>query len=169
VRTWSNSVADLLAAGHDPRMAAHLIRCEGLYPAAPYAYVSVAPAGGLVFTAGACPIDDNGTVTFAGDFVRQAEHVMANLVIALAAAGASLGDVLKSTVYVASSDKNDLYSVWQVVQSAFGQHDPPSTLLGVTVLGYTGQLVEVEAVALGRHVDELAGAAAAGADPGLAC
>jgi len=73
---------------------------------------------------------------------------MANLVTALAAAGATIGDVLKTTVYVASSDRSDLYAVWQVVQSAFGAHDAPSTLLGVTVLGYSDQLVEIEAVAL---------------------
>jgi enamine deaminase RidA (YjgF/YER057c/UK114 family) len=41
----------------------------------------------------------------------------------------------------------DLGAVWQVVRDAFGDHDPPSTLLGVTVLGYDDQLVEVEAVA----------------------
>ncbi len=59
---------------------------------------------------------------------------MANLVTALEAAGASLTDVLKSTVYVASADRADLHSVWQVVQEAFGEHDAPSTLLGVSVL-----------------------------------
>ncbi len=34
------------------------------------------------------------------------------------------------------------------VASAFGTHDAPSALLGVTVLGYSGQLVGIEAVAL---------------------
>ena len=36
---------------------------------------------------------------------------------------------------------------WEVVRGAFGQHDVPSTLMGVTVLGYKDQLVEIEAVA----------------------
>jgi hypothetical protein len=36
-----------------------------------------------------------------------------------------------------------------VVAAGFGDHDAPSTLLGVAVLGYSGQLVEIEAVALG--------------------
>ena len=31
---------------------------------------------------------------------------------------------------------------------AFGEHDAPSTLLGVAVLGYPDQLVEIEAVAV---------------------
>jgi hypothetical protein len=38
-----------------------------------------------------------------------------------------------------------------VVRAAFGEHDAPSTLLGVTVLGYDGQLVEIEAVAAVLH------------------
>jgi hypothetical protein len=36
---------------------------------------------------------------------------------------------------------------WEVVEAAFGELDAPSTLLGVTVLGYADQLVEIEAVA----------------------
>lgn len=130
------------------RMPARLIRSDQLYPAAPYAYASVAPPGSLIFTAGACPIDENGEVTAVDDYVRQAEHAMANLITALAAAGATLSDVLKTTVYVASADPSDLYDVWQIVRSAFGEHDAPSTLLGVSVLGYRSQLVEIEAIAL---------------------
>jgi hypothetical protein len=56
--------------------------------------------------------------------------------------------VLKSTVYVASSDRADLVAAWEVVRAGFGEHDAPSTLLGVAALGYLDQLVEVEAVAL---------------------
>jgi len=129
-------------------MPAHLIRASDLYPGAPYAYASVAPPGGLVFTAGACPIDETGVVTDAGDYAAQARRAVANLETALAAAGASLAEVLKTTVYVASADQRDLVEAWEVVHAAFDPHDPPSTLLGVSVLGYRGQLVEIEAVAL---------------------
>jgi hypothetical protein len=38
-------------------------------------------------------------------------------------------------------------AAWEVVRDAFGDHDVPSTLMGVTVLGYRDQLVELEAVA----------------------
>jgi hypothetical protein len=37
---------------------------------------------------------------------------------------------------------------WDVVRAAFGDHDAPGTLLGVSVLGYDDQLVEVEAIAI---------------------
>ena len=129
-------------------MSAHLVRSDQLYPGAPYAYAAIAPPGSLIFTAGACPINEDGDVQAIGDYVRQAEDAVANLTVALAAAGASVGDVLKTTVYVASANQRDLVDVWEVVHAAFGDHDPPSTLLGVTVLGYTNQLVEIEAVAV---------------------
>ncbi|WP_029292018.1 RidA family protein [Cellulomonas sp. HZM] len=125
-----------------------LIRPERLTPKAPYAYAAVAGPGELVFTAGACPLDADGSTVAVGDVAGQARQVMANLVIALEAAGARLTDVVKTTVYVASSRRSDLGTAWDVVHAAFGEHEVPSTLLGVTVLGYDDQLVEVEAVAI---------------------
>ena len=114
----------------------------------PYAYAAIAPPGArLVFTAGACPLDAEGRTVAPGDVVAQAEQVMENLRAALRASGAELHDVVKSTVYVASSERADLVAAWNVVSRHFGEHDAPCTLLGVAVLGYPDQLVEVEAVA----------------------
>ena len=124
-----------------------LVRAAALTDDVPYAYAAVTAPGSLVFTAGACPLDDAGDVVAPGDYVAQAQRVMANLVDALRASGAELTDVAKSTVYVASSRREDLVAVWDVVRAAFGDHDAPSTLLGVVMLGYPDQLVEVEAVA----------------------
>jgi enamine deaminase RidA (YjgF/YER057c/UK114 family) len=81
------------------------------------------------------------------DVAGQAERVMSNLRTALAAAGAGLTDVVRTTVYVASHDREDLTTAWDVVRRHFGAHDAPSTLLGVTVLGHPDQLVEAEAIA----------------------
>jgi hypothetical protein len=49
---------------------------------------------------------------------------------------------------VATTDRADLVTAWDVVAEALGAHAAPSTLVGVTVLGYPDQLVEVEAVAV---------------------
>jgi enamine deaminase RidA (YjgF/YER057c/UK114 family) len=129
-------------------MAVELVRAERLYGGVPYAYAAVAPPGAVVFTAGACPIDENEAIVGAGDVRLQARQAVANLTEALAAAGAGLADVPKTTVYVVSGDPAELAAAWDVVRAAFGDHDTPSTLLGVTALGYAGQLVEVEAVAV---------------------
>ena len=126
-----------------------LVRVPTLTQEVPYAYAAVAP-GGTVYAAGACPLDEAGDVVAPGDVAAQAERVMRNLGQALHAAECGLVDVVKTTVYVASSDRADLVTAWNVVRAAFGDHDPPSTLLGVAVLGYPDQLVEVEAVAVRR-------------------
>jgi enamine deaminase RidA (YjgF/YER057c/UK114 family) len=125
-----------------------LVRSSSLAGSVPYAYAAVTPPGRTVWTAGACPLDEQGTVVAPGDVAAQARRVMANLVVALEAAGARLTDVARSTVYVASADRADLVEAWDVVRAAFGDHDAPSTLLGVAALGYPDQLVEVEAVAV---------------------
>lgn len=65
----------------------------------------------------------------------------------LRAAGATITDVVATRVLVASTRRSDLVDVWHVVRDAFGDHDAPSTLMGVTMLGYENQLVEIEATA----------------------
>jgi enamine deaminase RidA (YjgF/YER057c/UK114 family) len=125
-----------------------LVRSADLAADVPYAYAAVAEGvGRLVLTAGACPLDAEGNVVAAGDVAAQAEQVMTNLELALRGAGAGLGDVLKTTIYVATQRQEDLVAAWDVVRRRFGDHDAPSTLVGVTVLGYRDQLVEVEAIA----------------------
>jgi enamine deaminase RidA (YjgF/YER057c/UK114 family) len=124
-----------------------LINPPELHEGVPYSYVAVAPPGATVFTAGACPIDADGRVPEPGDVPAQTRRTLDNLIVALRAAGCSLGDVLKTTVYVASSDRSDLLAAWAVVESEFGGDGPPSTLLGVAALGFDGQLVEIDAVA----------------------
>lgn len=85
-----------------------------------------------------------------GDYALQAEQCVANMRTALLDAGATVEDVISTRVLVASAERRDLVAAWQVVREAFGDHDAPSTLLGVTVLGYEHQLVEIEAVAAVR-------------------
>jgi enamine deaminase RidA (YjgF/YER057c/UK114 family) len=125
-----------------------LVSPPSLYPDVPYEYAAVAREGALVFTAGACPLDAAGMVVGKGDREAQARQAVENLAVALSAAGSSLEHVLKTTVYVVAEDRSELVQAWKVVEKAFGEHSPPSTLLGVKFLGYPGQLVEIEAIAL---------------------
>jgi enamine deaminase RidA (YjgF/YER057c/UK114 family) len=125
-----------------------LIRPPELSDRAPYAYAArVDGASRLVFSAGACPIDHNGLTVAVGRLREQTGKAMDNLEVALRAAGVELSAVIKTTIYVASDRREDLQAAWEVVHERFGDHEPPSTLLGVTVLGYRDQLVEIEAVA----------------------
>jgi enamine deaminase RidA (YjgF/YER057c/UK114 family) len=93
------------------------------------------------------PLNLDGTTVAPGDVTVQASKCVANLIVALEAAGATLSDAIYTRVLVASSKRTDLVEAWTVVSAAFGDHDVPSTLTGVTVLGYANQLVEIECVA----------------------
>lgn len=114
-----------------------------LYPHPPYEYS--AAGGGLLFTAGACPLDEDGQVVAPGDLEGQALRAVENLIAALADAGTGSDDLLKTTIYVVATERSDLVRVWDVVASRLGR--VPSTLVGVSLLGYPDQLVEIEAVA----------------------
>ena len=129
--------------------AVRLIRNQQLAQTVEYAYAATAEVPvRSVWVAGACPLDANGETVAVGDYAGQAHQVMRNLVTALTGAGALLTDVVKTTVYVASTQQQDLVTAWGVYREYMGGHDVPSTLLGVSVLGYRDQLVEVEAVAV---------------------
>ncbi|MEV8633810.1 RidA family protein [Streptosporangium sp. NPDC051023] len=127
----------------------HRMITEGLFPPPDYAHAVVVEAGRrLAFMAGAVPLDGNGDLVGADDPVAQTRQVLANLRTALEAVGSDLSQVLSSTVYVVADTPEDLGRVWDVVRRselAVGPH--ASTLLGVSCLGYTGQLVEITVVA----------------------
>jgi enamine deaminase RidA (YjgF/YER057c/UK114 family) len=123
-----------------------LITIPELAAPAGYAHVAVATGARLVITAGGVPRDAEGRLVGAGDVRAQAQQVIDNLMQQLAAGGASGADVLKTTVYVVSTDHDELDAVWDVVQAS-PLAPAASTLLGVAQLGVIGQLVEIEAIA----------------------
>lgn len=128
--------------------AVSLIRLDSLAEVAQYACAATAPSGARhIFMAGACPLNADGSTAGVGDYAAQAEKAIVNMCLALEAAGAGPEDVISTRVLVVSTDRADLVAAWNVVRAAFGDHDVPSTLMGVTVLGYPDQLVEIEAVA----------------------
>lgn len=126
------------------------VTVPSLFPPPGYAHASVVEAGARVaFLAGAVPLDAEGKIVGEGDPVRQAEQVIANLGEQLRAVGSDFAHVVATDVYVVSDEPGVLSAVWRVVEASglsLGPH--ASTLLGVTCLGYTGQLVEITATAV---------------------
>ncbi|MCG7210981.1 RidA family protein [Streptomyces arenae] len=133
------------------------VSATALFPPPAYSHASVVEAGTrLAFLAGAVPLDAEGELVGAGDPVRQAGQVLANLEEQLRAVGAGMEHVVATDVYVVSGDTAVLSAVWEVVEASglsAGPHS--STLVGVACLGYSGQLVEITATAV---VPEGAGA-----------
>ena len=127
-------------------MSVDLRNAPTLAPPPGYSHVAIATSGTLVFTAGAVPLDAEGNLV-GDDAVTQAEKVIENLLVALDEGRAQAADVAKTTVYVAGASYQTQADVWQVVRSSpIGR--APSTLVGVPTLGYRGQLVEIEAIAI---------------------
>jgi len=118
-----------------------------LFPPPGYSHAVISPPGSVVWTAGGVPLDASGALVGPGDLTAQTERVLANLTVALESCGATPDDVVRTTVYVVTESRSDLGVVWDAVQAS--PYAPAaSTLLGVGLLGYEGQLVEIEATAV---------------------
>src|SRR5262245_43983489 len=118
-----------------------------LFPPPGYSHAVISRAPATVWTAGGVPLDASGALVGAGEVAGQARQVLENLTVALADAGAAPRDVVRTTVYVVTAVRSDLGLVWDEVQAS-GFASAASTLLGVGLLGYEGQLVEIEATAV---------------------
>jgi 2-iminobutanoate/2-iminopropanoate deaminase len=109
-------------------------------------YTDAVRAGELLFVSGFVPVDGEGRLVGGDDVVAQARQVFANLGAVLAAAGATLADVVKVTVYL--TDIADRARINPVRQELFGEARPASTLVEVSALAVPGAKLEIEAVAL---------------------
>ena len=75
--------------------------------------------------------------------------MLVNLDAALRAAGSDLEHIVNTTIYVVATGRKHLSDVWSVVRDSGLRIKPhTSTLLGVSMLGYGDQLVEITAVAV---------------------
>ncbi len=114
-------------------------------PAAIGPYSQAIVHGGLVFTAGQVGFDPATMQLVEGDAAAQAERVLQNLSAVLEAAGASLGTVVKTTVFLA--DMDDFAAVNEVYARFFGDHAPARSTVQAARLPRDAR-VEIEAVAV---------------------
>ena len=101
--------------------------------------------GGQLFVAGQMPLDAARNLVGGGDPAAQSRQCLHNLLTLVAHHGFSRDDIHQLTIYVVGAHEN-LIAAWGEVTSCFEMNVPPATLLGVTVLGFVGQLVEIDAV-----------------------
>lgn len=112
-------------------------------PAAIGPYAQAIVADGWLFTSGQIPLTAAGQLS-GSDIESQTEQVFDNLVAVLAAAGASLAQVVKTTVFV--QDLNDFARLNAVYERRFGSHKPARSTVQVARLP-RDVLVEIEVVA----------------------
>jgi enamine deaminase RidA (YjgF/YER057c/UK114 family) len=108
--------------------------------------VEVTGPGKTIYVAGQLGLDASGNV--AGDFRAQAAQAFANLKNALAAVGATPGNIVKVNVYIVDIGKN-LMIYREVRDQNLNMTAPPaSTAIGVPELARAGALFEIEAIAV---------------------
>jgi len=126
-----------------PRQA---ITAEGA-PRAMGPYAQAIVAGELVFCAGQVGLDPASGRLVAGGIEAETARVLENLSAVLAAAGLGLGDVVKTTVYLA--DLGEFAAMNAVYGRFFSTPFPARATIGVAALP-AGARVEIEAVATRR-------------------
>jgi 2-iminobutanoate/2-iminopropanoate deaminase len=106
-------------------------------------YVHAVKAGGLLFCSGQIPLDPKTGELVAGSTAEQAGRCLENLAAVAQAAGASLADSVKVTIYL--TDMGDFAAVNEVYGSFFEASPPARVAVGVAALP-KGAQVEMDAV-----------------------
>ena len=105
-------------------------------------YTPIVRGGDLLFTSGQVGVDDNGLVD--GGLEPELRQVFVNLRLVLNSAGATLSDVVKTTVFL--SDMDDYASMNEIYIQEFGRHRPARSAVAVRGLP-GGARIEMEAIA----------------------
>jgi enamine deaminase RidA (YjgF/YER057c/UK114 family) len=121
---------------------------KGLLQNPAFAQVVVASGARTIYTSGQVSVDERGDLVGAGDLAAQTAQAMRNLGLALAAAGASYGDIVKTTTYVANYKPEHRAIISEAKKPFFKGEPPASALIGVSALALAEWLVEIEAVAV---------------------
>ncbi len=112
-------------------------------PAAIGPYSQAIAIDNLLFTAGQIALDPATMTVVPGDVAAQAEQVMKNLAAVCAAAGATLQDVVKTTVFL--QEMSDFQAMNEVYARHFGENRPARSTVAVRGLPRDVR-VEIEAI-----------------------
>ena len=110
-----------------------------------YSHVVEVGAGRTIYVSGQVAMDGAGDVVGPGDIKAQTHQVFENLKAALGAADATLGQVVKITVFM--TDVSQLAGFREVRDTYFTETPPASSLVEVKRLVRPELLIEIEAVA----------------------
>ena len=100
----------------------------------------------LIFTTGQIALDKDGNVLYPDDPAKQTEFIYEALQTILQQAGATLDDVVKTTLFL--TDMNDFSKISSVRNKYFKTSEPVSTLVEVSKLIKPGCRVEIEVIAV---------------------
>lgn len=112
-------------------------------PAAIGPYSQAVRVGSTVYLSGQIPLDPSTQALVEGDFMAQAERVFANLAAVTEAAGGSLADVVKLTVYL--TDLGRFAEVNEIMAACFAKPYPARVAIGVAALPRNAE-IEIDAI-----------------------
>ncbi len=113
-----------------------------------YSHVVEASGGRAIYVSGQVALDAQGAVVGQANLEAQTRQVFENLKTALAAAGATLDDVVKITVFM--TDVSELATFRKVRDLYFTGPPPASTLVQIERLARPELMIEIEAVAVAQ-------------------
>ncbi|MGV9451686.1 RidA family protein [Streptomyces sp. NPDC003635] len=133
-------------------MAITLLDPAGLPEIGAYRQLAIASGSRMVFIAGQVAWDDKGVTVGEGDLAAQVERCYLNVATALSAAGGTLADLAKLTVYVVDWTPDKMPQLMEGIGRAGERLGalpvPPATLIGIAALDVPEHLVEIEATAV---------------------
>jgi enamine deaminase RidA (YjgF/YER057c/UK114 family) len=107
--------------------------------------VDVAGASHVLFCSGQTATGPDGSPPTTSDMAEQMQHALSNLTTVLGAAGMTIANVVKLTIY--TTDVDELLAAYGTAAEVLGDNLPAMTLIGVTRLAFPELKVEIEATA----------------------
>jgi enamine deaminase RidA (YjgF/YER057c/UK114 family) len=106
--------------------------------------------GQMLFLAGQTASAADGQIVALGDIVGQYEQVLQNLQTVVEAAGGTMQDLVKMTIFVDDRDeyRARLKELGKVHRAYFGNHYPATALLEISRFFQDGALIEIEGIAV---------------------
>jgi 2-iminobutanoate/2-iminopropanoate deaminase len=108
-------------------------------------YSQAIKTGGMIFCSGQIPIDPSTGEFVSDSIAEQTDQVLKNLIAVLEAGGASLNDVVKTTVFLA--DMNDFVAMNEVYAKFFSENKPARATVQAARLPRDAK-VEIECIAV---------------------
>ncbi len=111
-----------------------------------YGYSRAVRVGNVIKVAGTCATDGEGNAYGVGDVAAQVARCFETIAAALEGAGAGLGDIVMTRIYLTNID--DAPAAGEAHGAIFGEVRPACTMMAIGALVHPDFLVEIECEAM---------------------
>jgi enamine deaminase RidA (YjgF/YER057c/UK114 family) len=127
-----------------------IINPENLPRPSGFSHGILTTGGQLLFLAGQTASDANGQIVAPGDLVAQYEQVLRHLRMVVEAAGGTMQDIVKITIFVRDrlAYRSNLKALGKVHRAFFGDYYPATALFEVSGFFQDEALIEIEGLAV---------------------